>query len=283
VCSSDLISADGFIVTNDHVAGKGVEFTINMSNGNQYPARLIGTDFISDISLLKIDEHTFRPAKLGVSNDLMIGEWIIALGNPFGLFKRSKPTVTVGVVSAIDRDFGQVDEGRIYQDMIQTDAAINTGNSGGPLVNVNGEVIGMNTFIYTGDRSTSGSVGIGFAIPIDRVKEIVAGIKEGSIDRNFWTGLSYQELYPDNAQQIGYDRKQGIIVTNIVVNSPADKAGLKLEDILVEINGLPVVNEQTVNSAMGSVYLNVGDTLPLKVWRNSKIIAIEIRLEKRLK
>ncbi len=279
--SGFIISEDGYIVTNDHVAGHGVEITVNTSDGKEYPARLIGQDVVSDIALLKVDGHTFPSLKMGNSNDLLIGEWAIALGNPFGLFKRSKPTVTVGVISAIDRDFGRVEERRIYQDMIQTDASINTGNSGGPLVNAAGEVIGMNTFIYTGDQYTSGSVGIGFAIPINRIKEIVVGLKNNKIDRNFWVGLSLSPMNRVVAHELGYPKQEGVFVSNITRRSPAEKAGIELGDVLVEINGFPVKDDASVDAAMSTEYLKVGDVLKLKVWRDGTLIPIEIILEKR--
>ncbi len=279
--SGFIISEDGYIVTNDHVAGDAIEISINTSDGKEYPARLIGQDNVSDIALLKVDGHTFTSAEVGNSDNLLIGEWAIALGNPFGLFKKSKPTVTVGVVSAVDRDFGRVDDGRIYQDMIQTDASINTGNSGGPLVNAAGEIIGMNTFIYTGDKYTSGSVGIGFAIPINRIKEIVVGLKENKIDRDYWIGLRYRPLNKVVAYELGYQEQQGIFVANITRESPADKAGLELGDVLVEINGIPVNDSESVEAAMGTEYLKVGDKLNMKVWRDGRIRPVNIVLEKR--
>lgn len=279
--SGFVISNDGYIVTNDHVAGHGKKITINTENGEEYEASLVGHDYDSDIALLKVDDHVFKHVELGNSTDIIIGEWAIALGNPFGLFKKNKPTVTVGVISATDRDFGRIEEGRIYQDMIQTDAAINTGNSGGPLVNANGEVIGMNTFIFTGDKYATGSVGIGFAIPVNRIKEIVSGIKENKIDRDYWVGLSYLSLNRYVARQLGYSSAEGIYVSKIIRNSPAEKAGVELGDIILEINNIPVKNESTVDLAMGSEYLKVGDMLPIKIWRNGAQKNLEILLEKR--
>jgi serine protease Do len=136
--------------------------------GKEYTATLVGADNVSDIALLKINGKSFPYAKMGSSADVMIGEWVIALGNPFGLFSINyKPTATIGIVSGTHLDFGRQQSGRIYQDMIQTDAAINTGNSGGPLVNALGEVIGINTFIFTGSQYSEGSIGIGFVIPVD--------------------------------------------------------------------------------------------------------------------
>ncbi len=280
--SGFVISKDGYVVTNDHVAGDGAMITVSFPDGREYNARLVGSDPITDIALLKVDEGgPFTPLPLGNSDDILIGEWAIALGNPFGLFERTDPTVTVGVISALNRDFGRVEEGRIYQDMIQTDAAINRGNSGGPLCNALGEAIGMNTFIYTGDSYTSGSVGIGFAIPINRIKKIVTGLKSNTIDRDYWIGLSYLPLTPFLAEQMGYSDNKGIYVARITRFSPADKAGVELGDIIVEINGMPVYDEATVDKAMGSRYLKVGDHLPVKVWRENRYLTIDIILEKR--
>jgi serine protease Do len=279
--SGFIVTNDGYVVTNDHVAGEASEITISTANGKEYPARLVGGDFISDIALLKIDNDTFKSAELGTAEDLLIGEWAIALGSPFGLFQHHKPTVTVGVISATDRDFGRIDEGRIYQDMIQTDASINSGNSGGPLVNALGQVIGMNTFIYTGDGYSTGSVGLGFAIPIDRIKEIIKGIKSNKIDRDFWIGLEYLPLNKFLAKEMGYPEAEGIYVARIRHKSPAQKAGIELGDIIVEVNGYPVKDSKSVEAAMGSDYLKVGDVLKIKVWRQGKIIPLSIILEKR--
>jgi len=278
--SGFIVSADGHVVTNHHVAGEADEITISTSDGKEYPASLVGGDFLSDIALLKMDGGKFQSAEIGTSSDLYIGEWAIALGSPFGLFKNNKPTVTVGVVSATDRDFGKVDD-RIYQDMIQTDASINSGNSGGPLVNALGQVIGMNTFIYTGDNYSQGSVGIGFAIPIDRIVEIVNGLKNHSIDRDWWIGLEYLLLDKFLAKEMGYPSEEGIYVSRLIRNSPAEKAGIELGDVIVEINGIAVKDPDSVNGVMESDYLKVGDILNLKVWREGKIIPIKIVLEKR--
>jgi serine protease Do len=279
--SGFIVSADGYVVTNHHVVEDADEISINTSDGNEFPATLVGGDFVSDIALLKVDKQSFVPAEIGTSDDLYIGEWAIALGSPFGLFKNNKPTVTVGVVSAVDRDFGRVEGGRIYQDMIQTDASINSGNSGGPLVNALGQIIGMNTFIYTGDNYASGSVGIGFAIPIDRIVEIVNGLKDHTIDRDYWIGIAYLPLNKFLAKEMGYPNQEGIYVSRIMRGSPAIKAGVKLGDIIIEINGIPVTDTDTVERAMGSEYLKVGDTLNLKVWREGKVIPIKMVLEKR--
>ena len=185
--SGAIISPDGYIITNDHVAGNAVEVNVTLTDGREVSAKIIGTDPVSDICLLKIDGKDLPYIKLGSSDDLMPGEWVIALGNPFGLFNvNDKPTVTVGVISATGMNLGMAND-RYYVNMIQTDAAINSGNSGGPLVNAIGELIGMNTLIYTAQGS-SGNVGVGFAIPVNKIKKVVDELKKkGKVDRDFWT------------------------------------------------------------------------------------------------
>ena len=168
--SGFIISPDGYIVTNDHVAGNATEITVTMTNGKHYEAKVVGSDPITDICLLKVDASDLPYEILGNSSDVMIGEWVIALGNPFGLFEvNDKPTVNVGVISSTGMNLEPIDN-RYYINMLQTDAAINGGNSGGPLVNSDGEVIGMNTLIFTGGNGSQGSIGLGFAIPIDKIK-----------------------------------------------------------------------------------------------------------------
>src|SRR5690606_39227400 len=191
--SGFLISPDGYIITNDHVAGNAAEITVTMTNGKHYPAEIIGSDPVSDICLLKIDGSDFPYIPLGNSEEIIIGEWVIALGNPFGLFElNDKPTVTVGVISATGMNLEPLNN-RYYLNMIQTDAAINGGNSGGPLVNSLGEAIGMNTLIFTGGTGSTGNIGLGFAIPINKIKRIVTELKEnGSINRDFDIGLRIQ-------------------------------------------------------------------------------------------
>jgi len=174
--SGFIISSDGYILTNEHVVENATEIIITMTGGEKAEAQIIGTDPKSDVALLKIDLNSLQHVKLGNSDEVILGEWAIAAGNPFGLFEiNNKATVTVGVISALNRDFGEM-VGRIYQDMIQTDASINHGNSGGPLCNALGEVIGMNAFIYI-DKA-EGSVGIGFAIPINRIKNLLEDLKK---------------------------------------------------------------------------------------------------------
>ncbi|MFW5662159.1 MAG: trypsin-like peptidase domain-containing protein, partial [Bacteroidota bacterium] len=212
--SGFLISADGYILTNHHVAGNASEIIVTLTNGEKYEAEIIGSDMVSDVALLKIDGKGLPYLKLGDSDDTIIGEWVIALGNPFGLFDiNAKPTITVGVVSNTNVHMLQEDRpyNRVYKDMLQTDAAISSGNSGGPLVNSLGEVIGMNTIIFSTaqSRSGAGSIGIGFSIPINRVKKIVDILTEkGEIDRNFYTGMEIRELDDELARYLGTDKTE---------------------------------------------------------------------------
>src|SRR5699024_4657383 len=172
--SGFIISKDGLVVTNQHVAGKNAKkVVVSLSEGKQYEVKVLGSDELADLSVLKLQaDRTFPYVEFGNSDSVIVGEWSLAVGNPFGLFKSAKPSVTVGVVSAMNRDFRpNPNKPRVYMDMIQTDAAINRGNSGGPLVDSEGKVIGVNTFIFTGGTS-GGFVGLGFAIPSNRVKKI---------------------------------------------------------------------------------------------------------------
>lgn len=241
--SGFIISPDGYIVTNDHVAGNASEITITMTDGSHKEAKIVGSDPVADVCLLKVDGDNLPYIELGTSNDLIIGEWVIALGNPFGLFElNDKPTVTVGVISASGMNLEPIND-RYYLNMIQTDAAINGGNSGGALVNSLAQVIGMNTLIY----GVQGNIGIGFAIPIDKVKKIVTELKtNGKIDRDFQIGMSIQSI--DSGIMRYYDLKsnKGVIITKIIPNSPADKAGLKTGDIITEIEGFKINNENTI-------------------------------------
>jgi serine protease Do len=275
--SGFLISADGYIVTNDHVAGNAKEITVTLTNGEKYKAELVGTDPVSDIALLKISGKAFPSLRLGNSDDVIIGEWAIAFGNPFGLFDvNNKPTVTVGVVSATGMNL-QEQEGRVYKGMIQTDAAINAGNSGGPLVNTLGEVIGVNAVIYTPNQ---GSIGLGFAIPINRVKGIVAQLKRsGKIERSFWTGLEIQSLDSRLARYFGVQQGQGVIVSDVQRGSPAERAGFLTGDIITSVNDEKVTDDASLFSMLDDA--KVGDVLSVKVVRSRKVIDLTLPLEKR--
>lgn len=277
--SGFIISDDGYVVTNEHVVGDATEIIVAMSNGKEYKAKLVDKDRVSDIALLKI-KGKFPYITFGDSDDILIGEWAIALGNPFGLFIKNQPTVTVGVVSAVNRDFSPM-EGRIYEDMIQTDAAINQGNSGGPLCNADGEVIGMNTFIFTADPQEHGSVGIGFAIPSNRIKRVVEKLKSRrGGDKNIWIGMYVSNLNPYIAHSLGYPSIQGVYVRRLDRGSPAEKAGVKLGDVIMEINGQTINSYSDAEAVILSLDLRVGDKIRVKLWREGKVKTVDIVLEK---
>lgn len=268
--SGFIISNDGYILTNHHVVEDATEIIVAKYNGEEFPAKIIGSDPISDVALLKIDGENHHSVILGNSDDLIIGEWAIALGNPFGLFVKSKPTVTVGVISATDRDF-QRQQDRVYEDMIQTDASINHGNSGGPLCNASGEVIGMNTFIYTGDTGSSGFVGIGFAIPINRIKNIIDDLRnKRQVDRDIWIGIYVANLSRFLARQLQYPSTNAVYVARIEKGSPAVDADIKLGDIITQINGHEIKSDRDAEDIILSTDLKVGDELKLRIWRAGK-------------
>ncbi|NPA48755.1 MAG: DegQ family serine endoprotease [Thermodesulfobacteria bacterium] len=230
--SGFIISKDGYILTNNHVVANADKVKVKLADGREFEAKIVGTDPASDVAVLKIDAQNLSVLPLGDSDKIQVGEWVLAIGNPFGLTQ----TVTVGVISAKGRSGVGITD---YEDFIQTDAAINPGNSGGPLVNLRGEAIGMNTAIFT---RSGGYMGIGFAIPINMVKIITEQlIKTGKVTRG-WLGVVIQELNEDLAKSFGLERPEGALVTEVAEGSPAAKAGLKPGDIIVEYNGKPVKN-----------------------------------------
>ncbi len=233
--SGIIITEDGYILTNEHVIRGAHQIRVTLTDGEEYEGRIVGFDQALDLALLKIEAEDLPQATLGNSDDLIIGEWAIALGNPFGyLLDDPNPTVTVGVISALNRDIKMEKGGkRIYRKMIQTDAAINPGNSGGPLVNANGEVIGINTFIFTTSR---GSEGIGFAIPANKAKRVLSDlIKFGKVTKS-WVGLKVQSLTLLLAQSLNLNQAKGVIVTEVYPDSPAEKKGLKRGDVITSVN-----------------------------------------------
>ena len=276
--SGYIISPDGFIVTNDHVAGNATEITITMTDGSHHEAKIIGSDPISDICLLKIDSENLPYVELGNSDDIIIGEWVIALGNPFGLFElNDKPTVTVGVISATGMNLEPIND-RYYLNMLQTDAAINGGNSGGALVNSIGQVIGMNTLIYTAGGA-QGNIGLGFAIPIDKVKRIVTELKtNGKIDRDFQIGMSIQSIDAGIMRYYDLKSNKGVIITKVLPNTPAENAGLKSGDIITEIDGFKISNEQTIFGVFQE--FRAGQEIEVKIIRDNSDLIKKMKLER---
>ncbi len=277
--SGAIISPDGYILTNDHVAGTADEITVTMSNGMHYKAEKIGTDLTSDICLLKINATNLPYIPLGNSDDILIGEWVVALGNPFGLFDVSdKPTVTVGVISAAGMNLSPVNN-RYYIDMIQTDASINQGNSGGPLVNSVGELIGMNTLIWTAQGS-SGNVGVGFAIPSNKLSKVVAELKDkGVFERDFWTGLRIHSIDAGVAKYYKLKDTRGVIITDIVANSPAEKAKLEPGDIIKKINDFDIDDYETLKGVLQNY--KTGESIKIGIIRDNETSEKLMTLEKR--
>jgi serine protease Do len=276
--SGYIISSDGYIVTNDHVAGNATKITITLTDGRSFDAKVIGSDSASDICLLKIEGEDLPYVSIGNSDDIIIGEWVIALGNPFGLFElNDKPTVTVGVVSATGMNLDAINN-RYYLNMIQTDASINGGNSGGPLVNSEGEVIGMNTLIFTSGGNT-GNIGLGFAIPINKVRRIVEELKEkGSIDRNFEIGMRIQTIDEGIAKYYHLKSAKGVIVTKIYPNTPAERGGIEVGDIIVEVEGFKINNENSIFSVFHE--FRTGQTITVKIIRDEKELTKQMKLVK---
>lgn len=269
--SGVIISPDGYILTNEHVVSGATEINVTLPDTRQFKAKIVAMDHALDLALLKIDGNNLPYAELGNSDDLMIGEWVIALGNPFGfLLEDTRPTVTVGVISALKRAIKSTHEDRIYKDMIQTDAAINPGNSGGPLVNILGQVIGINTFIFT---SGGGSEGIGFARPINVVKKFIGETKQFGRIRTPWIGVWVQDITPEIAEAMAIENR-GVIVSSVDPQSPADLTGIKEGDRIFK------VNNEIINSSAAWDRLNantfVGDTLRIILYRKNDSFNINL-------
>ncbi len=281
--SGFIISSDGYILTNDHVVSDATEISVALTDGNTYQAQLVGSDRALDLALLKIEGENFPSVKFGDSDDIIVGEWAISLGNPFGLFNfNNQPAVTVGVVSALGRHLGgQQGESYIYQDMIQTDASINPGNSGGPLVNGAGDVIGINTVIYTGGSGARGSIGIGFAVPVNNIKAIVEDLKQqATSNTDYWIGISTgYDVNNRLAYRLGLNQNTGYLIWIVDQFSPAEKANLQQSDVIVEINGNLVQNSKDIRRIIRQAEPRPGRSFQLKVIRNNQFYETTLVLE----
>ena len=280
--SGVVISPDGFVMTNHHVIQNADKISVTLSGGDEYEAEIIGSDETSDLALLKLSGSNFPFVELGDSDNLLIGEWVIALGNPFELFSVSnKPSASVGIVSAMDMDFGMQQSGKVFQDMIQTDAAINPGNSGGPLVNALGEIIGINTFIFTDYDHFRGSVGIGFAIPINSAKKIAEELRvKGEIDRGYSTGLVVQSVTRSISRYMDIPFLKGVIIIEVGKGSPADKSGLEPGDIILTVNNESVNKPSDIRTVILENDLRSGDKISLEIFRNKQYKNIKMKLGK---
>ncbi len=273
--SGVIVSADGTIITNYHVIDGAIQIIVNLSDGRQLPASLLDAVPLYDLAVLRVEATGLPVARVASSEDLQIGEWAIAIGSPFGyLLADTQPTVTVGVISALNRDIKISESERAYLGMIQTDAAINPGNSGGPLVNTRGEVVGINTFIFS---SSGGSVGIGFAVPSSRVMTVVDEVRKFGHYRETNAGFTLSRLSPSLMRSQGVTDANGAFVYAVKPGSPAWKAGLRPNDILRELGGLRLDRLDTIYRLMYNS--SVGDRLGFKAERDHKVFAGEIVLE----
>lgn len=259
--SGFIISSDGYILTNNHVVEKAEEIKIKLDNGKEYEAKVVGKDPKTDLALIKVnpDKNFSDPVVLGDSDELRVGDWVIAVGNPFGLGH----TVTAGIISAKGRVIGAGP----YDDFLQTDAAINPGNSGGPLFNLKGEVVGINTAIVARGQ------GIGFAIPINMARELLPQLKEGKIVRG-WLGVMIQGLTPDLAKSFGLEEPKGALVANVLPGGPAEKAGIKRGDIVLEFDGKDISDARTLSRIVAAT--PPGKTVDVVVLRDGKRQSIRV-------
>jgi serine protease Do len=271
-----IIDRAGVILTNEHVVHGAEQIKVTLTDGRTFDGKLIGSDPNYDLAVLRISGENLPAAPIGDSDDILVGEWAVAIGNPFGfLLNDYQPSVTAGVISAKGRDIQSSGEGTgIYKNMIQTDAAINPGNSGGPLVNGDGKVIGINTFIFT---ESGGSLGIGFAIPINVASRVVREILQYGGVRQIWIGLRVMEVTPYLAAYYNLTEGRGLFVHELEDGSPADRAGVQVGDLILAVNGEEVSRlAQAQRLIFGAA---VGDVITLKIEREGKQREIQIRLE----
>ena len=263
--SGFIIDATGIVITNNHVIKGAEDIIVRVDGDKEYKAKVLGSDPLSDVAVLKIEsKEKFIPVKFGNSDKARIGDWVIAIGNPFGL----GGTVTSGIISARNRDIGL----SRYEDFIQTDASINVGNSGGPLFDMNGDVIGINTAIL----GKSGSIGIGFAIPSNSAKKVIEQLIEFGETKRGWLGIRIQIVTKEIADVEKLDKPRGALVASVAKNSPSDKAGIKAGDIILEFNGVLINKMNELPKIVAQA--NVGETVEVKVWRNEKEISKKIKL-----
>jgi serine protease Do len=265
-----VMRGDGAIVTNAHVIAGAARVVVMMRDGRTYPARLLGADETNDIAVLKVDARGLPVAPLGDSDSLLVGEWAIAIGNPYGfLLGNSEPSVTAGVISGVGRNLVERGAGpSAYFDMVQTDASINPGNSGGPLVNADGDVIGVNSSIYS---TSGGSIGLGFAIPINRARRVVDDLLEHGVVRRPWVGV---KLGVERAENVRDVLSRGVVVAGVTPGSPAARAGVQPGDALLTARGRPLRNAFDWEARL--LDLRVGEVLPLRIRRGSR--ELDLRL-----
>lgn len=263
VGSGFFISSDGYILTNNHVVADSNGIFVTLTNGKEYKAKVIGTDPRTDIALIKIDAKDMPPLQIGDSNQLKKGQWVLAIGSPFGL----DSTVTAGIVSAINRDTGD------YLPFIQTDVAVNPGNSGGPLINLAGQVVGINSQIIS---QSGGFMGISLAIPIDEVMRVVEQLKaNGKVTRGR-IGVQIGQVSDDVAKAIGLSKAEGAMVSNVERGSPADHAGVKPGDVITRFGGKDIAHWTDLPRIVGAT--KPGTDVAMEVWRKGKNVGLSVKV-----
>lgn len=267
--SGVVISADGYVLTNNHVVESADKIRVSFNDNEEFVAEVVGTDPMSDVALIKIDAKDLPFLQFGDSDALRVGETVMAIGNPFGVGQ----TVTQGIVSAKGRSIGLIDNGGGYEDFIQTDATINPGNSGGALVNMHGQLVGMNTAILS---RTGGSNGIGFAVPSNMAQQIMTALRdEGTVHRS-WLGVQVQPVTQAMADYYKLDKPQGVVVSRVTEDTPAQKAGVKEGDVILSVDGNPV---QTVAQLRNRIsMLPVGHDARLKIQRDGGLKDVTVKL-----
>ncbi|MBX2824303.1 MAG: DegQ family serine endoprotease [Gammaproteobacteria bacterium] len=263
--SGFIISDDGYIITNAHVVDNADDIQVALTDRRQYKAELIGMDKPSDIALLKVEANNLPVSRLGDSDGVQVGEWVLAIGSPFGF----EYSATQGIVSAVARNL----PADTYVPFIQTDVAVNPGNSGGPLFNTDGEVIGVNSQIYS---RSGGYQGLSFAIPINVAKNIVEQLRAKGYASRGWLGVMIQDVDLALAESFGLDKPTGALVANVTADSPADMAGLENGDIITNFNGKEVTGSSKLPPMVGAV--GVGETVPLTVLRNEKELVLDVTI-----
>lgn len=261
--SGFIISEDGYILTNHHVIKGADEIIVRLNDKRTLVAKLVGSDSMTDVALLKVEAGDLKPVKIGDTSDLKVGEWVLAIGSPYG-FDHS---VTAGIVSAKGRSLPR----DVYVPFIQTDVAINPGNSGGPLFNLDGEVVGVNSQIYT---NTGGFMGLSFAIPIEVAMDVVQQIKKNGKVTRGWLGVYIQGITRDLAESFGLDRPQGALVSQVIEDSPAEKYGIQSGDVILEFNDQLVNDSNNLPALVGRV--PVGTKVKVKLLRNKKVKRIDV-------
>ena len=260
--SGFIIDKKGIVVTNNHVIQGAEDIFVSVNGSQEYKAKVLGTDPYMDLAVLKIEsENIFKPVNFGDSDKARVGDWVIAIGNPFGF----GGTVTAGIISSRNRDIGLTR----YDDFIQTDASINQGNSGGPLFDLNGRVIGINTAIIA--PGSSGSIGIGFAIPANPASKVIDQLIKFGETKRGWLGVRIQEVTKEIADLEKLEKQEGALVASVSENSPADKAGIKAGDIILEFDSKRVDTMRTLPKLVATT--KVGKKVNVKIWRNGKIIS----------